>query len=323
MIIKPYSNSVHLEAMELLAKRLPLMHPFYNKLLIEIQTTRAGDYGEKIVFKELEKLQLPFKCFVFHKVMLRTEKTFEMDVLLITPYGAVILEIKNITGKLEFKENPSQLIQTRDSGEVNNYPCPVTQLTEYKYLLSKFLSAHNFSIPVNGAIVFATRKSFVETSSSKASILYTNEIHSYLRNLQDHTPVLTNSQIDLLKKLILKKNSPFSYFPLTKHFYIDASDVIRGVACPNCGQIGMQKIQKKWYCPQCYLKDSKAHIESLRTYFLLCNNYITNKTCREFLLLNSRYEAKRILINSSLIKIGDKKSTKYIMKSSIPREYSP
>lgn len=314
LIIKKYSDSVHLEAMELLTRRLPAKHPLYHKIFTEIQTTRAGDYGEKIVFRELERMQLPYKHFVFHRVMLRTEKVFEMDVLLLTPYGAIILEIKNITGKLEFQENPSQLIQTRDSGEINNYPCPVIQLTEYKYLLSKFFSKHNFSIPVLGAIVFATRKSFVKTTSSKATILYINEIHSYLRNIQSHSPILSDPQIDLLKNLILKENSPFSYFPLTKHFFIAASDIIQGVACPNCGHIGMQKIKKKWYCLQCHLKDSKAHKDSLRTYFLLCNNYITNKACREFLQLNSRYEAKRILINSNLIKIGEKKSTKYTMK---------
>ena len=300
--------------MELLTRRLPPKHPHYHKILMEIQTTRAGDYGERIVFRELERIQLPFKCFVFHRVMLRNEKVFEMDVLLLTPYGAVILEIKHIMGELEFKENPSQLIQTKVSGEINNYPCPVIQLTEYKYLLTKFFSDRNFSIPVMGAIVFATRKSFVKTTSNKATILYRNEIHSYLRNLQGHSPILTNSQLDLLKNLILKENTSFSYFPLTKHFFIDANDLIRGVACPSCEQIGMQKIKKKWCCPKCHLKDSKAHHDSLRSYFLLCNNYITNKACREFLQLNSRYEAKRILINSNLIKIGDKKSTKYTMK---------
>lgn len=301
--------------MELLVRRLPPIHPLYRKILMEIQTTRAGDYGEKIVFKELEKLRLPFKCYIFHRVMLRTGKIFEVDALLLTPFGVVIFEVKNITGKLEFKDNPSQLIQTKDSGEINNYPCPVTQLSEYTYLLSKFFSDNNFTIPILGAIVFATRKSYVETSSSKATILYTNEVHSFLRNLQNHSPALTDSQMDLLKNLILKRDSPFTYFPLTKHFYIDSSDVLRGVGCPNCGQIGMQKVQKKWYCSNCHLRDSKAYIHSVRTYFLLCNTYITNKDCREFLQLNSRDEAKRILSNSNLVKIGKLKSTRYTMKA--------
>lgn len=316
LIIKSYSKSVHLEAMDLLVRRLPPQHPLYTKIIMEIKTTKAGDYGEELIFKELEKIQLPYKCYIFHRVMLRAERTFEIDMLLLTPYGVVVLEIKNIIGELEFNENPSQLIQTKRNGEINNYPSPVTQLNEYKFLLSKFFLKHSLSAPVIGAIVFASRNGFVKTSSNKATILYKNELHSYLRDLQGHspTPILTNSQIDLLKKLIMKENSSFSYFPLTKHFFIDANEIIRGVACPNCGQIGMQKIKKKWYCPRCHLWDSKAHKDSLRTYFLLCNNYITNKACREFLQLNSRYEAKRILLNSDLIKIGDKKATKYIMR---------
>lgn len=85
MIIKKYADSIHTEAMELLARRLPDKHPLYYKILTEIQTTRAGDFGERIVFRELERMQLPFKCFVFDRVMLRTEKVFEMDALLLTP----------------------------------------------------------------------------------------------------------------------------------------------------------------------------------------------------------------------------------------------
>ncbi|GGA42448.1 hypothetical protein [Psychrobacillus lasiicapitis] len=50
MFIKAYSKSIHLEAMEMLLKRLSLDHPKYLTVTNHIGTTRAGDIGEEIVF---------------------------------------------------------------------------------------------------------------------------------------------------------------------------------------------------------------------------------------------------------------------------------
>lgn len=94
-----------------LLERLPLHHPQYARISKEIGAIKAGDYGEEIVYKELEQMSFPYECYIFHKMFLFAECAFELDYLIITPYGAVILEVKNIVGQLEFSTNPSQLIQ--------------------------------------------------------------------------------------------------------------------------------------------------------------------------------------------------------------------
>lgn len=316
MIVKAYAKSIHLDAMEMLLKRLSVDHPIYSKILNQIGTTRAGDIGEEIVFRELEKMQLPFKYYVFHKLLLFAENAFELDILLITPFGAIILEVKNFSGTLEFTGNPSQMIQRKDSGEINKYPCPAVQLNEYKYQLSQFFIDHNIPIPIYGAVVFASRKSFVKISTEKAEILYRNEVRPFLRKFQKLKPTLTEEDMEKIKDILLLKNTPFAYFPLSKHFSIQTKDIIRGVECNRCGYLGMQKRNRTWYCPSCSKNDSSAYKKTITSYFLLCKDSITNKECREFLLLSNRHEAKRILANSNLIKTGNNKSTIYKIKYS-------
>ncbi|MCM3359634.1 nuclease-related domain-containing protein [Psychrobacillus sp. MER TA 171] len=315
MIIKKYAKSEQLKAMRLLLNRLPSKHPFYPKLATEIQTTMAGDYGEEMVYRELERMRLPYNYFLLHKVMLRTEKLFEIDFLLLTPFGAVILEIKNIIGLLEFKVNPSQIIQTKDNGEIKKYPCPVNQLNEYSYLLSNFFTHHNLTIPVFGAIVFASKNSHVKTTNNDTTILYKNEVYSFLRNLQNKSTIVSVSKLNQVKNLILKHDSPFEFFPLTKHYSIEVSDLISGVACEGCGQVGMNKIKNIWYCTSCQYADKYASLKSLQHYFWLYDDILTNKACRQFLLLDSRYEVKRLLRKANLLKLGKYKTTQYKKKN--------
>lgn len=314
MIAKAYAKSIHMEAMEKLLKRIPIEHPLYTKVWNEIGATKAGDFGEELVFRELEKMNLPFKYYIFHKMLLFAENAFELDILLITPFGAIILEVKNITGELEFTHNPSQLIQRKESGEIKRYPCPAMQLMEYKYQLSQFFTDNNIPIPIYGAVVFAARNSFVRASTDKATILYRNEVRPYLRKFHQKLPTLTDEDIEKVKDILLMKNTPFIKFPLINHYSIHQDDLIHGVECINCGFIGMQKRRHTWHCPSCKTNDPHAHKDALTTYFLLCKDFITNKESREFLLLNNRHEANKILSNSNLIKYGNNKSTIYKMK---------
>ncbi|WP_144512424.1 nuclease-related domain-containing protein [Bacillus sp. FJAT-22090] len=314
MIVKKYSKSIHIEAMKLLIRRLHTSHSLYEKVMTAIHAATAGEFGEEMVFRELERMRLPYKYHVYHKLLLHSERSFELDILLITPFGAVIFEVKNITGEIEFQENPSQIIQRKENGEINKYPCPVTQLKGYKAELAHFFNDHNISIPIYGAIVFASHKSYVRVSNNQARILYKNEIIPYLLQLQKKSPILNDEEMENVKNILLNKNTPFTYFPLTKYFSINPNELLRGVECPECHYVGMRKIKRTWECPKCGQKDIHAYKEALASYFLIYKNSITNKECRDFLKLNNRHEATRILSNENLIKVGNKKSTYYKMK---------
>lgn len=122
---------------------------------------------------------------------------------------------------------------------------------------------------------------------------------SYLQNFSTINSTLSEDDMEQIKGILLKCPSP-STIPLINHFSIRFEDLKLGVKCESCSFIGMQKIIRTWYCPKCSKTNSYAHYKAISTYFSLCKETITNKECRDFLLLNNRNEAKRILSNSGI-----------------------
>lgn len=211
------------------------------------------------------------------------ESRFELDFLIITPYGVVILEVKNIIGELEFMNNPSQLIQLKEDGKITKYPCPANQLNEYKYQLSQFFLQHNISIPIHGVVIFVSRNSFVKQSVNDVRIIYKNELRSYLRSLADQNSSLSKDEMNNIKEVLLRKTTSSPAIPLIDYFSIPYEELKQGVKCESCSYIGMQKKVRTWFCPSCKNTNSNAHLKAISTYFLLCKHTIPIKNAEIFL----------------------------------------
>jgi len=313
MIVKPYTQTLYMEALISLNKRLKKNHPKYISLREELNRNTAGDIGEEAVMNFLQKVKLPYNFFAFHNISLYGDSLFQMDVLLITQYYAVILEVKNIAGEIEFKSHPFQLSRTLSTGERNSFDSPEIQLQEYMYQLNGIFKSAGFSLPIYGAVVFPFASSYIKTPPSETTILFRNEIRSYLRNLKTENPPLTLESLNRLKNFIQNKTTNYKPFPLTQHFAIHPDDIINGVECTTCNFVGMKKVARYWICPRCKNISNTAHIKTIKEYFLVYKDSISNKECRQFLNLNNMYEANRILKKANLIKTGKYKDAKYKM----------
>lgn len=314
MIVKPYAQTLYMEALISLNKRLKKNHPKYISLREDLNRNIAGDIGEEAVMSFLQKVKLPYKFFAFHNISLFGESLFQMDILIITQYYAVIFEVKNIQGEIEFKSHPYQLSRTLSNGVRNSFDSPEIQLQEYIYQLNVIFKAGGFSIPIYGAVVFPFTSSYIKTPPSETTILFRNEIKSYLRKLKTHDSPLSLEVLDSLKKFILNKTTNYKPFPLAQHFAINPDDIIKGVECTICNLVGMKKVARHWICPKCRNISTNAHIKTIKEYFLIYKDSISNTECRQFLNLNNMYEANRILKNANLIKTGKYKDAKYKME---------
>lgn len=313
MIVKPYTKTLYMEALISLNKRLNKNHPKYTSLREELHRNIAGNIGEEAVMNFLQKVNLPYKFFAFHNISLYGESLIQMDVLLISQYYAVILEVKNIQGEIEFKSHPFQLSRTLATGERHSFDSPEIQLQEYIYQLNKIFKTAGCSIPIYGAVVFPFTSSYIKTPPRETTVLFRNEIRSYLRNLKTQNPPLSLEALNNLKNLILNKNTIYKSFPLTQRYAIHPDEIIKGVECITCNFVGMKKVARHWICPQCKNISNNAHKQTIKDYFLVYKDSISNKECRQFLKLNNMHEATRILKNANLIKTGKYKNTKYTM----------
>ena len=211
MIVKPYAQTLFMEALISLNKRLKKNHPKYISLQEDLKRNIAGDIGEEAVMSILQKVKLPYKFFVFHNISLYGESLFQMDVLIITNHYAVILEVKNIQGEIEFKSHPYQLSRTLSTGVRNSFDSPEIQLQEYIYQLNMIFKAAGFLIPIYGAVVFPFTSSYIKTPPSETTVLFRNEIRAYLRKLKPHDPPLSIETLNASKILFKTK------LPITNH----------------------------------------------------------------------------------------------------------
>ncbi|MEI4768891.1 nuclease-related domain-containing protein [Psychrobacillus sp. FJAT-51614] len=315
MIVKKYSTTPYTEALKVLIKRLNRNHPRYLDIKEEIRQKTAGDIGEEAVMRILEQVKLPYRFYVFHNISLFSESLIQMDVLIITPYYALILEVKNIRGELTFTTNPSQLIRQLENGEINVFDSPVIQLEEYEYQLNLLFQKNNIPLPIFGAITFAFSTSYIKASPLKTTILTRKQIKPFLRKMKTGKPLLTNNELDNLKNYILKAHKEFQPFPLISYISINPDSIIQGVECSYCSLIGMKKVQHNWFCPKCKNYQRNAHEKTLIDYFLIYKNTMSNIECQHFLKLDNKHQATRILKNTMLVKTGRSRNTKYNIRS--------
>ena len=310
MIIKPYQSSRYKEALFALTKRLPKTHYKYGTVLNEYRQMVAGDIGEEIVMKVLENLSLPYPYYIFHNIALNRKPLFQMDVLMITPYFVLILEVKNIKGQIILTENPQQMIRTTDTGEKHAFDSPLLQLDEYKFQLELFLQSLRINLPIYTAVVFPTPTHITSTPRDKV-VLIKREILPFVRSLPSTQPLISSEQLSLLKEEIKKSHQDFMPTPLTTHFAISPESIIRGVECLVCGAFPMRRFKRTWHCEACGRTDPHAHQSTLRDYFYLFDSSISNKECRDFLLIKDIHLTTRLLRQQIHRKTGCFRSTRY------------
>ncbi|WP_369435868.1 nuclease-related domain-containing protein [Lysinibacillus fusiformis] len=312
MIVKPFAPSRLTLGLQALVSRLPSTHPQYLKLQKELKNKEAGDFGELYIMKELQKYQQLSDCHILHNVILPTVLPMQIDILIITPSGIIILEIKNIRGTVHFKKEPRQLIRITETGEVRAFTNPEIQLEQYILAMKDFLDAHDITMPIYGAIVFPFNNVDIYREGGELPILMGKELPMYIHKLIAQKLDIAT---DDLAHIILSQMRQMHPFPLCKFYKIEPSVLQRGVTCENCGQLRMQKLKATWFCQKCEHKCKEAHMSALRDFYMLVGDSMTNRECRDFLKIESPHVTKRVLQKLYLTSSGIGKHTKYNLSS--------
>ncbi|MBI0578212.1 NERD domain-containing protein [Neobacillus cucumis] len=276
-------------------------------------SVEAGIAGEERVAELFRKHLFSFEHQIFHDLSPSSNDRFQMDTYFMTPSYGLVLETKNIGGSLEFRENPPQLIRTRENGQKDGFESPVVQLERNRELLSAWLRSHNIFIPIYGAVVLAYPKQIVLVPPTKAKILFPSSIPAFINSIPQQAKKLDHDCFEWLSAELLNSHQRYIPKPICETYHIPFGDIRPGVICKVCDRIGMVKHCRTWYCPYCMAKDHLAGERTLLEWFLLFNRRITNRECREFLQIDNIHTATRILKNSTMNIEGTFKNRSYIM----------
>lgn len=327
MIIKPHRVPVYIHKLEALLRRLPHTHSMRKRVEEILAKQIAGYRGELGIDYPLSFL--PEKdYYILHDIRLFDgSHYFQLDTLIISPKFILIVEVKNISGKLFFDSDFKQLIRTVDEKE-EPFPDPILQVERQSYQLLKWLRLHKYNyIPIEPIVVVSSTRAILRTSPDNQEIFDKVLLNSRLPAKIEKLSKMHQKEyyrpniIQKLSKKILSEHTPLERNILLQ-FEITEREIVKGVQCPNCVISIMQRARGKWVCPACELLSKDAHISALEDYMLLFAPTINNKQLRHFLNLSSSAVSRNLLQALNLPFTGNNKSRCYNL-SSLQKKHPP
>lgn len=303
---------------EALLPRLVPFHEIRPQIELDLKKRRAGFNGEKAVDYHLSFLTGKH-YWLFHDIRLPLDPHyFQIDTLLLTPYYALIIEVKNISGIIRIDPQIKQCTRIyKDTTE--GFIDPISQAKRQKHFLQKWLSLNKIPpMPIEYLVVISNPSTTIEyTSRPEAGSPYLNIIHS--QNVIDgiielnhsyQTSNLPDKTLKKIKKLVLTNHEEAPSNCL-QTYNLTKEDILPGVLCRHCGHLPLKRIPNSWSCERCAKVSPNSHLNAIDDYFLLIDKRMTNQDLRTFLCLPSRKVATLLLQKSGLVPNGNGKGTFY------------
>lgn len=299
-----------------LLKRMPKGHPVRPTVEKDLRIWLKGYYGELNVGYYLTFLPED-EYYIFHGLRLKDKKSFQMNLLLVSAKFALIIEVKNISGKLIFKKGSD--LMTR---ELNNLEegmdNPIQQVKRHHHQFNNWLKCHQFKgIPVERLVVISKTSTIIETPPDNIQIfqklIYAESLIDKIKELETKytKPRITKKVLTQLSDTLLKEHEILIPDVLQK-YNLSQSDIKPGVQCTNCNSFNMKYISACWRCDVCHFTSKTAHLSAIKDFFLILNESITRKQLAEFLKI-APTKARYMLLLLNLPSTGQKRGTKYYL----------
>jgi ribosomal protein L37AE/L43A len=317
LIVKERELPIKLLFYEAVLHRLSDHHPSRDWIHANMLRGRAGYKGERNSDYFLNLL-IDDHINILHNIRLPHKKTFfQIDTLVLSPKFALIIEVKNISGKLFFDRTFKQLIRTH-ANKQEGFSDPIGQAKRHCLQFKYWLSKNHITVPIEWVVVVGKPSSIIETEPEwkeiSKNLCHAENIFEKVEelNVKYQTPKLDQECLDNLSSTILNQHVPEAK-PYIEEFNIAKSDIRTGVQCPFCQALPMSRRKGTWHCQNCKKNSKVAHYEAIIDYSLLFSSLISNDQFRKFFHVPSRYAAIRLIKSLNLQPVGSKKGTKYMI----------
>ncbi|NMH72335.1 NERD domain-containing protein [Bacillus sp. RO2] len=327
-----YRRSIMQCKLDALHRRLPPQHVKYPQIESELGKRRSGDFGENSIDYYLSQLSGIQDCIVVKGArLLLNNHHFQMDTLLLFPSFFILLETKHLTGTLLFDPDYQQLIQTKkeDINHEISRQDPILQVKMQYNQFKRWLTNHGIEGFPGYCFVVVTNQNAIVKALSNPTLVQEFvvrspalpfKINDILANQQSTRSTIYSPH--KISVLITNNHAPKNV-NILKDYNIDPTDILTGVACPDCNKLAMEKHPRKWSCPYCKHQSKKAHIQTLIDYSLLSGPSISiGKVC-EILHINNVRSARKMIKELSLKRIGTTYNSRYSLKSLLKQQNAP
>ncbi|WP_404450015.1 NERD domain-containing protein [Sutcliffiella horikoshii] len=332
MVKQGYRRSIMQCKLDALHRRLSPQHEKYLQIESELGKRRSGDVGENSIDYYLSQLSGIQDCIVLKGARLLLNKHhFQMDTLLLFPSFFILLETKHLTGTLLFDPDYQQLIQIKkeDINHEISRQDPILQVKMQFNQFKRWLDNCGIEGYPGYCFVGVTNQNAIVKALSNPTLVQefvvrspalTFKINDILAKQQEiRSTIQSPKEISLL---ISNHHSPKN-INILKNYNLEASQILSGVACPNCNKLAMEKQSRKWSCDFCKHQSKDAHIQALIDYsFIFGTSISIREVCRLLHIKNVR-SARRIIKELSLKRIGNTYNSRYCLKSLQIKQNAP
>ncbi|WP_085521742.1 nuclease-related domain-containing protein [Tuberibacillus sp. Marseille-P3662] len=298
-----------------LLRRLPKHHKKWTIIYDSYNRRKSGYEGEKSMDYQLKFLTRN-NYNIYQGLRLPGEDNdFQLDTFVVTSQFAVIIEVKNISGTLKFDKASGQLIRITETKE-EGFQDPIPQVKRQRFELQRWMHHHKLpSIPIEYLVGISNPSTLIKTSENNHELFqvlsHVDKIPEKITKMQEKykQEVMDSRTLGVFNRFLLEENHPTSE-DILAIYDVTPQELIKGVMCPRC-LAPMNRSSGYWICRSCHERSQDAHKQAIEDYFLLVRPTITNRQCCNFLQLNNRKMAWRLLSEMNLNRTGTGKGVVY------------
>lgn len=272
----------------------------------------SGYRGEVWVDSIWHQMTIPSDYYLLHQYKIVDEKGFsyQMDTVFLCSYFVLIVEIKNINGRIDYDDETHQCIRTNlETGKVEGFTNAANQVRRHAKYLANLLHKLDVIIPVEYVVVFSNPKTIIGSRVSYCPMIHVSGIPDFVNKLYGKYHYIHLDYVSLHRLAMCLSQLHVEEIPNIK---IERAQLKRGMLCESCGYQCVYE-SRKWRCIHCGSMDRSAFIKALAEYRLLFGETINNTEFRDFFGIEKDYVAYEFLKNLNYKTVGKNRYKKYII----------
>lgn len=311
MIVLEREKSNKLQVLEALMRRLSVEDYEYPKFQKMFFQSRKGYIGEIRSDREWTEIRMPNEHYLLFNYETVNEKgnNNQMDTIVLSRHFVFVIEVKNITGKIDFDDEKRQFTNLKADNNIEVYNNPEDQVERHIRMLDKIMKILNIHLPILGAIVFSKTTTIIGKPPKRIPAFHLSGLNAHVNSLFYNYPkqVITSNELNLLKDYLLEILERDKW----KH-NIDNKKLIKGAVCANCiDRLSMKYYYGRFICEKCNTMSKNVLLESLHDYRLLFSPWISNNDFKQFFSISSAKTSYKLLKSLNLDFNGNNRSRIY------------
>lgn len=251
---------------------------------------KAGLIGERRADREWKELNIPHALFHDFTLVNEFGHTHQIDTVFVCKHFILVVEVKNVAGRIDFDDQRRQFVRVREDGKVESFMNPVDQVIRHKGLLENAALEWTEHVPIEAAVIITNPTAVIGRVSAEVPIYNVTGLRTKIAELvkkHEHISFNMRTVRSYLEKM---------YTPLQREIWKLDIPIRNGVLCGNCREV-MVHMGYRFACLKCGWKDTnwEALLEAMYDYRVLYKDEITNSVFREFVGVKSASTANKML----------------------------